>query len=494
MVSENILVREGRQYAFFHETFFDYAYACRFHAEERDLLEFLRDDEQHLFRRSQIRQILVYERNRSNKGSYLKDLSAVINDAGVRFHLKRVIFDILKSLKDPMEEEWEVLENYCLRKLSGMEHVFHVLRGSVPWFELLDKLAIISSWLASSDDRVANLGVYLLSGVQKYFPTRVAELLSSYIGISKEWDQRLMYIVQYADMGAGRDFLDLSLQLLDRGLFDDFKRPRGVNSDFWSFFYGLPEQHPEWACELMNHYLNRRLNLSLEAGKNNPFVTHIPHSQFLAEFALTCAKLASVSFVDNLLPFVIKVVELTAIKEGRPPWPDPIFYLRDVSGHHSPDAPLLEPMERALSDLASHYPERFAVIAEILKESCFDTVQFLLVRSYAANGPRFADEACDYLCEETFRLRTGYVGEPQWATRQLLEAITPYCSRDRIERLETTILNYYPQFEKTARGKGQHGHAQFVLLKGIEASRLSPAVQKRLQELRRKFGPVRRRP
>ena len=49
LVSEGVLVQEGKQVSFFHETFFDYAYARRFIASGQHLLDLLRSSEQHLF-------------------------------------------------------------------------------------------------------------------------------------------------------------------------------------------------------------------------------------------------------------------------------------------------------------------------------------------------------------------------------------------------------------------------------------------------------------
>jgi hypothetical protein len=64
MASEHILIQDGQRYSFFHEGFFDYAFARRFAARGHELLAMLRSSEQHLFRRAQVRQILVHERGR----------------------------------------------------------------------------------------------------------------------------------------------------------------------------------------------------------------------------------------------------------------------------------------------------------------------------------------------------------------------------------------------------------------------------------------------
>ena len=62
MASEHVLVDTGNKYPFFHESSFDYAYASDFCRTGQSLAAFLVSTEQHLFRRSQVRQILAYRR------------------------------------------------------------------------------------------------------------------------------------------------------------------------------------------------------------------------------------------------------------------------------------------------------------------------------------------------------------------------------------------------------------------------------------------------
>ena len=58
MASEHVLIRDAQRYSFFHEGFFDYAFARRFAVRGLALLPLLRSYEQHLFRRAQMQQIL----------------------------------------------------------------------------------------------------------------------------------------------------------------------------------------------------------------------------------------------------------------------------------------------------------------------------------------------------------------------------------------------------------------------------------------------------
>ena len=123
-----------------------------------------------------------------------------------------------------------------------------------------------------------------------------------------------------------------------------------------------------------------------------------------------------------------------------------------------------------------------------LRESTIETIQYLLIRSMAANGALFANEAVDHLCDKPERLEIGYFENPRWATRQLIDSISPHCSDENLRQLEAMLLGYYPERERSTPDRRQYGYAQFTLLSGITAARRSGEVVKRLAELRRKFG------
>jgi hypothetical protein len=490
MASEHVLIRDGQRYSFFHEGFFDYAFARRFAARGRELLPLLRSGEQHLFRRAQVRQILVHERE-ADHTRYLADLQALLTNPDIRFHLKQAVFGLLTQLSDPTEDEWHVLSSLIGNPEDALTNeVWRTLHGSAPWFLLLDSLEIVRRWLADPHEERVNRAVTLLSSVQKQLPDRVAELVEPYVGASAEWSKRLVYLAQWAELGAGRRFFDLFLLLIDQGILDEARGPIAVNSDFWSLIYSLPGERPDWACEVIGHYFQRRLTLSLAAGSPNLFSWHagtVPDSQLHDEIFMKSARGAPLTFVREVLPFMLKIMSLTAEQTGDPPWPDPVWRYRPVGRTYTSNAALLAAMETALTTLATNDSEAFAVVGKQLSTMNFETVQYLLIRAYTTNGARFADEATEYLCNRPAHLRTGYGDDSYWATRQLLEAITPHCSAEWLTKLEEAILNYYPQWERSVAGHRAYGHAQLILLEGITTSRRSAAAARRLDEWRRKF-------
>src|SRR5207249_6705913 len=110
MVSERVLVRSGDRYGFFHEGFFDYCFARRFIGRGDSLIPFLKEREQHLFRRAQVRQILLHERE-GDPGRYREDLRELLTRPDIRPHIRGVVQAYLAGLKDPTREEWQVLES-----------------------------------------------------------------------------------------------------------------------------------------------------------------------------------------------------------------------------------------------------------------------------------------------------------------------------------------------------------------------------------------------
>jgi hypothetical protein len=210
---------------------------------------------------------------------------------------------------------------------------------------------------------------------------------------------------------------------------------------------------------------------------------------------MASARQAPRAFIEHLFPFMLRVIELTSIRENNPPWPDSVWYYIHYGEGYDIHHALLSGMEEAISNFAANHPEDFATFAEQqLRSSNFETIQFLLIRAYTANGERFADEAIDYLCEQPVRLQTGYSAgngntkaAPYWATRQLIEATTPHCTEQKLLQLQAIILDYYSDYEKSYMGRQFRGYPQLVLLDAIATSRRTDAINHRLQEWKRKF-------
>ncbi len=112
MASEHVIVLDLGRYRFFHEGFFDYAFARRFALRNRTLVELLlHDGEQHLFRRAQVRQILSYLRDQDDgRDRYYKELRLLMTTDGIRPHIIKLVMDWLANQPDPSLEEADILK------------------------------------------------------------------------------------------------------------------------------------------------------------------------------------------------------------------------------------------------------------------------------------------------------------------------------------------------------------------------------------------------
>ena len=179
LASENLLVRDSSRVSFFHESFLDYAFARRMVATGDDLATFILAGEQSLFVRSQVRQVLLHRRDGA-PGDALRDIEAILNDVGIRPHLKAIVISLMGALDNPTRDEWRLLEPSLASDLSG--RAWGSIYGSAPWFDLLDTIGVLDHWLNGNDETLVNRAIWLMHGVLQSPPDRVAQLLAPFLG------------------------------------------------------------------------------------------------------------------------------------------------------------------------------------------------------------------------------------------------------------------------------------------------------------------------
>ena len=484
LASENILVRDGSRVSFFHESFLDYAFARRMEATGDDLATHILSREQSLFVRSQVRQVLLHRRDGAPRGAQ-RDVDAILNDRGIRPHLKAIVISLIGDLDDPTEEEWRLLEPSLASELS--DHVLRSIYGSAPWFKLLDTIGVLDRWLNASDETLVNRVIWLMHGVLRSRPDRVAQLLTPFLGRSASWNQRLLSTVLSADLETSRQLFDLGLALINTGAADDALVSRNGFARLWHTAHTLAGKNAEWACELIAACCNRLLARATAAGDTNPFDMMASPSGGDSLGVQQAAHGAPQKFVDLLLPFVFDALKVSTDRSLDPPWRDsvwdPELY---ANGLFFGDSFLLA-MESAVRWLAENDTDAFRQLASQLRYSRFATIHLLLARGYEANGQTFADEAANYMADALTRFAGRYPGRARWVVARLIQAVTPHCSDGSLTALERAIVGHYTELELSPEGRQYRGSAQFALLCAVDQSRLSTTASLRLGELRRKF-------
>lgn len=481
MASEGVLAVGQGRVAFFHETFFDYCFARQYLASGATIRDLLTASEQDLFRRAQVRQILAYEREAYFAG-YLADFTWLVTAAEVRLHIKALVVALLDNLPNSTAEEWQVLRPVAEDPQSPLHlRLWQVLRRNSAWFPVLDAADVWATLLRSGGD-LADRAVWALSGCAPDHAARVCELLAE--APRELWPSRRKWFLQLVDVHRARELVDLLLAAIDDGDFD------AHDGDLTHTLRQFAAAQPAWAAEVLAALVRRA---AAAAETTNPFhSTGRLRTPFrgLASESRSIATQAPGEFVDRLLP---QLLDLMRANE-RPDWartelvPDALWNHRIYGSHASLGDHLFEGMGLALAALAEADPAHAANVFAFLRVEPYEAAAFLLARGYAGNPAVFADDAADWLAVTPGARLLGYTDAPAWVSRQLVAAISPHCSPAPFDQLLNALLYYAPPAERIYQRLRARGITELCLLNGVDLGRRPKRVERRLAELRRKFG------
>ena len=482
LASEGVVYVQNDNVGFFHESFFDYAFARAFVRSNRDLVQWLLDDEQHLFRRSQVRQVLEFLRGReADRGPYLTALRGLLSHPEIRFHIKKLVLDRLGVLSDPTSDEWRVVEG--LAEELG-DHAWAVARNSVLWFDTLHAMGRWEEWLKSDDEQISRaLWLLRMPSVLDARSAAVAGLVRGFRGTSDDWDRRLRWLIEGRHGRTSPEMQDLIVQLVMDGTLDDASPGIAVNDDWWFVWYGLGTEQPEFAIRLLGAWFDRQLARAAALDRADPFeygLGLVAHSQYSGDIIRECAETAPLEFVTELFPRFAQF-NLRVPKEWLPApsrWGGPDDQLRDA---------LLD----AMCIVAREDPVALdsLVEAEPLGESKW--VASLLLRAWSANPEAYAERIVGFLLDSPDeRLNIGYSsgagGTDMLAaiSRTAIAAASSLCADESFADLESAILAFTPDWEWQHRFVGR---TALALLRALDEKRLSEGARRRIEELERRF-------
>lgn len=480
MASEGVLAVAQGRIAFFHETFFDYCYARQFLTSGATVRDLLTGAEQDLFRRAQVRQLLAYERG-ADFERYLTDLGWLVTAPDVRLHIKALVVALLDTTTAPTRDEWKLLRPLAEDPQSPLHNrLWQAIRSNPGWFPVLDADGTWAAMLRSGADR-ADLALWALTGPTAAHARRVVELLAA--APPEVWPSRRRWFLQVADVHQARELVDLLLTAIDEGDLDSGDRDLGHT------LHQLAGRQPAWAAEVLAALVRRAATQPDDENPFHPTGRHRTSRDLAAETGAIAAG-APREFVELLLPQLLGLMHT----HERPDWSNTELVADALWSHHiyGPYGALsdkvYEAMGDALAAVAVADPAHAATVFATLRADPHEAAAFLLARGYAGNPAVFADEAAGWLAATPGARLLGYSDANAWVSRQVVAAITPHCSPSRFDELVAALLHYAPRYERTYHGLRARGRTELCLLNGIDPARRPRHVERRLAELRRKFG------
>ena len=130
--------------------------------------------EQHLFRRTQVRQVLD-ARRQQDRARYLGELREVLLDERVRYHVKNVIALWLAKVPDPTPDEARMLMASDVEDGPLPRLVLDALQNSAAWFDVLEGMGWWASQLAKSNDNRCEQVLHLLAPLGRPMRRRSSE-------------------------------------------------------------------------------------------------------------------------------------------------------------------------------------------------------------------------------------------------------------------------------------------------------------------------------
>jgi hypothetical protein len=477
MASAHVVVADEHRIAFFHESFFDYAFARLWMSAQQSLVEFLVSGEQGLFRRAQVRQVLVFLRER-DAPRYQRELDGLLTDDRVRFHIKHVVLAVLRATANPTVEELSLLRRILDDEPAWSDQIELLWRTS-PWFDLIDSRGLIESWLGQPT--LAPRALELMLGAVKDRPGRIAEILGARTG-DADFPSWFRWLGRWAPFEADRRLFELLMASVKAGIWD------GHEHELWLYSHALADDCADWCVELLFCWLTRHPDQT--AGQANVRIADLEASdRGLTALTTEAARKAPAAFCDTLVPWMLSAMAVAEDGNDWVPITDRHFGHR-VHGAHVHDLAdaLLAGAAQALELLAGDGGEPFERQIDRLAADRHDGAQFLLYKALAASDDTRSDRAGAILLEGEYRFRCGYHRGDGSVTREMLQARAPAMSSSVFEEVEAAIIAYEPASERLAGARQWRGSARLALLDALPADRLSPVGRRTLGELQRKLG------
>lgn len=489
MISEHVLLEvESKQVAFFHESFFDYAYARHFYDSGESLIDMLCQSEQHLFRRAQVLRILSYARDNDFE-RYLEYLEAIIFSDKVRFHIKRIVASSLSKVKNPAVTELNIVRN-VLFDSDISPFIVSAFRNHLGWFDLLCKQGVIQEWLESPLESRLNLALWYLraSDVQELRSEQVAGLLFRFVEISAEWSERIMDVYSWGKPYKSALSSDLFLRVIRAGLLDRYKS-ESFGSDVWGrFFYEAKTESPEFVIDSIVAWLDGLII----AFNENPIKSFFHSSKMSrthqgAELVISMALVRPLYFAKRLLEKFLEIAWLCSSSASianynRDPW-----YFRDAKHAFTIDDAICQGLYGSMSVLARDEVSAFRRLVAGSFSIRVESVASLLLEAWSSNPGEYSDEIVAYLIFDQEALHGGYItwGRMHYGyvanLQKAIGAVSGICTDQQFNLLQGEVIQICEcaPSEQWPLSEWQ----QLSLLRSLDASRASEAVVSKIAVL-----------
>lgn len=502
LCSENVLVpdRHGR-IAFFHASFGDYVFASCFKGK---VTVYLREHDQYLARRNQVRALLLEMRVRAattavDKQRYLETLAQLLaSDSGIRAHIQYMVASVLSAVMNPWDEEL----NLVLKLLKSKDIFLHeqatrILWANSGWFPLLERrglLAQVVKQVASGDLTVFEEGVsqslfvaLLRHGLVEQ-PDAALQHLGGLLKANTENTSlviRKVFALHPNYLFENRSVFEFLLQSISASVWDQHSEQLNI--------FELPRVNTDWLLDFVVAFLRRNIILirSDEWVKNGDWKStdktlrrlfEIPTQWELIEKSVNAAPEKAVRL---LFPLLVGIISEFSDDVRCHIWSTLVD-----SGHISDDERFLF----CVRDVASDYPALVASLPnaplEKLAQIENDVAAYVFLSIWAAGDVGMVERAVGFIHSKIKHQKSLNLPDDYITVTAVFNAAFMKLGPHQWRRVLTMLLGHYTSYERMyCRGRSTSmGVEQLKLLAALPTEALDLQASRRLKELRRKYN------
>ncbi|MDR6412387.1 AAA family ATPase [Paraburkholderia terricola] len=504
LASENLItVRAGRVHLF-HESFFDYLFAHNFITSSQTVVGLLlSDDDQYLFRRTQVRQILESLKE-DDRRRYLTELEDVLTNTAIRYHIKIAVTQWLGALKEPGPDELKIVMKLDTSPARFSPLVRLALYGTAAWFDVAQAAdGLIERELNSALELRREDTLWWLSRIATQRTDEVSKLLGQWYG-SVGSITKAERLVDWFAMLRGQPIKGRLLSLYTKVIKEHPRILLGKGNRYRisSLFDSLPLEGTTEIVPLVEMYFD---SWFVAHPEGHPFLRG--EDEFDIEPLLQLAKQRPRDFLTATTRALSTTIARIAKSKGGGEG-DWTFQTRRVGEQYSASDKFLTAYREALKSTAESESQLAEQALSQLTPSEHPSLLHLHLEAIAANGTALAYRLTELLAEPEL-FNAGWSDAPYQSFADAARAALPFLKTEQRREIENAVSGYRPEIEfvlRTLSEIQQHGennlyrsraialsalnhsgHAEWSVWESVGDELLSEEARYRLAELRRKF-------
>lgn len=515
--SSGIVTETDKEIQFFHQTFFDFAFAKQFVQRGNPVINYMLENHQGLFIRSSLKMIIGFLREQ-NHAAYLKALETILFSSKYRFHIKLMLLNLLGFEEAPTSKEKQLVKSRILPskdlRLPFLESangnswftflleegelnklITQKIGWSIKLFEqdwrkakkIVDKIKKLLDYKSTSEKWEAQINL-LWQILIKQLPKNRQSVCDFLLNCSEfegkpRFIFRLLYYVKEWDIPAAFQ------------LFEKHEAEAGTDRfDYYKVLEDVLNFNIDWAIQRY-----KKLCISkIEALKGNNDKLHFEYQD--EELFKEMFDVEPTKALNFTLDIIKRISVKTSGEDKSKLYSDLGFWWFDYERHghshgHEAIYHLLVGKVQLQAEQTTPWFDKF--LAEHQNSNSI-TILRLLFFGFLVNPAHYANEIFNIM--ELFYQKDGLERDDkiQFQFRQLLSLVYPHFNQAQKETIDKIVLSIQSKYEiqiyTNDNDKKRHtlmlnGRHQFLYLSAIPLNEVMvrPKLKKRFQELHRKF-------